>query len=111
MKEELDIYNRIKAQISQNKGNSACYQSKIVEIPIEGQSSKEHINIEIQTIIHNFEPAEVQTDSLSSKGSKGSFTLDIFTRVDKQVHAERFRIMTAYEPMAINIEKQVVGNK
>jgi hypothetical protein len=62
---------------------------------------KEEINIEIQTILHNFDTSETQTDIDGPK--ERAFTLDVFTKTNDQVHAERFRITPAHEPMSICI--------
>ena len=61
------------------------------------------MNIEIQTIIHNCESSDA---NLSGK----TFTVDIFTKADKQVHAERFQITPTIEPIAIFVEKQIQGS-
>ncbi len=73
---------------------------------MEIQTNKDNTNIEIQTILHNFRSTEAQTDL---EKQSPTFTLDIFTRTNKQFYAERFKISQAYEPMAIEVHRQLIG--
>jgi hypothetical protein len=101
-KEEIELYNKMKARIIKEKAFSEFNKSRIIEIPVEMELYRDEPCIEIQTFLHNYRNSEAQTEQ--------GLTLDIITLTNKQIHAERFKITPAYEPLAIEVHKQLISS-